>query len=325
MLRQENDQEEVAAERESKASDSPHRLLQAQPQLREEDRVIINIWPSEKNKAVPGLNVGHVSLETPGDYISLWPAPRDPHQARRLPPAAFAKLKRSWNRYFKMRPPLWKPSYIEDCVSEAICEEHCREIDNPGQCYPHERVVALSEAAGLVLLEPGAMFLEDEEIDLLVAVTPAQATVRLALYGLKVGPMHEEFQRLQEKTPGWQLAGSNFFTRLAGQPSKENCASLVYRLLVAGGAYKGRLAVRGSSDTSSAATPDTLIKHIILAKRREIHQHPETRGWVFAGESSLAALEQAHGMKSVDGNRREAAREASAQMSKPSVGSCSLM
>jgi len=41
--------------------------------LFEQKRVIVRIWTSSVNRSYPGDNVGHVSIQTPNQYISLWP------------------------------------------------------------------------------------------------------------------------------------------------------------------------------------------------------------------------------------------------------------
>lgn len=261
--------------------------------LRKEDQVIVNIWSSEDNKSLPGLNVGHVAIETPARYISLWPGARPPRGARSSI-APIAKIQSDLDSYFKSRPPSWKANYLDDCVSEAISEKRCRGIDRLDQCSPHEQAIAVSKEGGITILNEKTPIPEDSQ---LVAVHLAHANVRIALYGLHVGKIHAEFDRLQTSVAGWRLVGSNFLSRLTDSTSKENCASLGYRILSAGGMYKGTLKVKGSSQNASVSTPDVLIKQAMAAKQRELDTHAETRTWTFPGESSLAALQKAYGEK----------------------------
>jgi hypothetical protein len=44
------------------------------PHVRENNRVVIRVWTSSLNHRVPGQDVGHVSIETADNYISLWPS-----------------------------------------------------------------------------------------------------------------------------------------------------------------------------------------------------------------------------------------------------------
>lgn len=277
---------------EEKLSASPHRFLEevkTTMKLREDNRVIIHIWTSSENRIVPGANVGHAALETPHRYISLWPGRRINRE-----PKIGEILRRSWDRYFEVRPPSWKASYLEDCVAEGLSEEHYREIGRIKECRENEEIMAILPEGNLKLLRRGE---EAPAGARLVAVTPLSANVRIALYGLNVGEIHTVFDKLSVHCPGWCLVGSNFLTRLRGA-SGENCASLVYQMLDAGGMYKGMLKIKGSADTSSLTTPDKLIPHILQAKSKEQALHPETREWHFEGESNFLELQRAYGNQS---------------------------
>lgn len=270
-------------------SSQDQRFFSALP-LREEDRVIINIWSSKENKAVPGVNVGHVSIETPTRYISLWPGPHG-ERAERSGIKLVAAVQRSYDHYFNVRPSKWKNSYLDDCVSEAIGEHHYRALDDPKQCQENERLVAIVPDQGFILVTSEVTIPDGS---FYIAVTPAHASVRIALYGLNIGNIHSAFERMYDGVEGWRLIGSNFLSRTLDSNSKENCASLAYRMLDAGGMYRGLLKLQGSSENSSVTKPDVLIKHAMAAKKKELEEHPETRKWLFAGESSLAALEKAY-------------------------------
>jgi len=262
--------------------------------LRQKDRVIINIWSSEDNKSVPGANVGHVAMQTPDRYISLWPGSRD--LRRNTGKSRFISLlHESWGRYFTVRPSNWKPSYLEDCISEALSEGHCREITTVSDKRDGEEILALLPDSAPRILLPTEVPPADAK---LVAVIPLHATVRLALYGLHIGNIHTAFEGLRAKCSGWCLAGSNCLARLSSDHNAENCASVVYRVLSAGGMYQGTLKVTGSSDTSSVATPDKLIRHVMKAKAKEREAYSATKAWTFEGESNLETLEIAYGDRS---------------------------
>lgn len=253
-------------------------------QLRQQDQVIIHIWSSAENKSIPGANVGHAAVQTPDRYISLWPGPRVRRERGKLSAMGI-------QQFFDMRPSNWKPSYLEDCVAEALSEEQCREIRHLREREEKEEVVALLPAAGLRLLNRDELAPEGAT---LIAVTPLHANVRVALYGLNIGHIHTTFTQLQENCPGWRLIGSNFLTRLTNG-SGENCASVAYRILNAGGMYAGTLKAKGSSETLSVTTPDMLIRHVMAAKKKEQHVHAETKDWTFDGETPLEALQKAYG------------------------------
>ncbi len=124
----------VAKPKEENVSKDPSSAKEEQTSVLDpKDYVVVNIWASEENKALEGANVGHISLETRFDYISLWPGPRpeshmvDPHDT-------FAKTKRAIYRYFGERPPSFKQNYTEDCLGEAMSEDRYREINNINKC-----------------------------------------------------------------------------------------------------------------------------------------------------------------------------------------------
>jgi hypothetical protein len=260
--------------------------------LEEKNRVIVNIWTSEENKAVRGANVGHISIATPHRYISLWPGPRENKKI-------VNKLYHKWNRYFGMRPTSWKSDYMEDCISEAMSENYFRKINDVSECKDNEEIIALIPEIGLMRILSGEPVPSDTAV--LFAVTPLQANIRLALFGLKIDKIHAEFDTIKSRCPGWRLVGSNCLSRLSTD-SPENCASVAYRMLCVGGMYRGADKVKASSETSSVTSPDLLAQHLIKAKEKERTERPETSSWTFIGESDLAALIKAYSSEPKEGS-----------------------
>ncbi len=213
------------------------------------DYVVVNIWASKENKALEGANVGHISLETRFDYISLWPGPRPESQLVDAN-AAFAKTKRAIYHYFGERPPSFKQDYTEDCLGEAMSEDRYREISNIKKCKKHE-VAYIFNAEDLTLkpIQKQPEYLKKSEQ--LIAVDLCQASVRLVLYSLQVDKITSEFKSLNKSIKGWQLAGSNIFTRNLKEEATESCASLAFRCLKAGGLYS-KLSSKLSSDRGFA-------------------------------------------------------------------------
>lgn len=242
--------------------------------LDQNDYVVVNIWTSAKNKALPGANVGHISLQTRLGYISLWP--NGGVTKPRYAPALFSPIESKLRRYFAARPADFKQDYQLDCIFEAISEEAYREVRQGDTCQADEILCLCNEGTGKVQVVdaiPGYTY-DDECV---LAVKPLQANVRIILFGLNEDKLRAEFITLKNSIQGWSLAGSNVLTRLT-EKSKENCSSLAYRCLRAGGMYT-KLKSKLSSQTSSVVTPDDLIRHVVAIKEKELQKYTETATW----------------------------------------------
>jgi hypothetical protein len=80
-------------------------------------RVIIRVWTSQDNKQFPGNNVGHISIETPNNYMSLWPIPHPPKQKKEF--QEYNILKQKYLKYFMERPSDFLQSYQDDYHAEG--------------------------------------------------------------------------------------------------------------------------------------------------------------------------------------------------------------
>lgn len=255
------------------------------------DRLIVNIWTSAKNKNIPGINVGHMSIQTPYMYISLWPA--HPSSA----PSKISKL-------FEVRSPKFMQDYTTDTIMEALAEARSEydnlRISDISEIKPGQLAVLHDPEKGSVEIlnsQPKAI----DEKQYILGITPCQANVRIAFYTLSIGRIHQTFNNLKESLKGWKLIGSNILTQaFSSSQLPENCASLVYRLLQAGG-MAGLLGSTGASslcsETSSVVKPDVLVKFLIKAKDTELHKYPKTQNMTFADETSLEKLKEAYGVQ----------------------------
>ncbi len=269
------------------------------PVLKNENQVIVSIWTSEENKAIKGCNVGHISIQMPTEYISLWPGPRE----ETVSASELNKLQlaiRPITNNFEQRPPNFKAGYRDDAVAEALSEGDYRQIAYFSDLVQGEVCVLLRQdqvscCDNAFLKEKG---------DELFAVKPLDANVRIALYGLDIPKMLKKFDALKKDTPGWRMIGSNGLSRLVNSKSAENCASIVLRVLQAGGMYAD-LSSALSSQTSSVVKPDVLLKQVIAAKEKEINVCPESINWVFTGSSNLAEIKAAYQLVNDKANAEE--------------------
>jgi len=118
------------------------------------------------------------------------------------------------------------------------------------------------------------------------------ASVRLVLYDIDPSKMLVEFERMQNGgVTGWKLVGSNTLMPKIKSTSKENCASLAYRLLKEGGINKHHSSkgqgTLDKSNLSSLVSPDKIIKRVLEAKQEELKRCPETADLKVAGEMSV--------------------------------------
>ncbi|MDR3501437.1 MAG: hypothetical protein P4L79_02540 [Legionella sp.] len=84
--------------------------------------VIINIWTSDRNKALPGANVGHISFTTSRGHGSLWPG-----GAQVAVPYKRNALKQERVKFFASAPD-YVDDYEQDCMRETISESGAYEF-----------------------------------------------------------------------------------------------------------------------------------------------------------------------------------------------------
>lgn len=294
-----------------------------------EEYVIVNLWTSKDNKAVQGVNCGHASLTVMnGDketYISLWPGPRQPNKYKA---EFFQEAQDAFNQKFsnfRERPTSFKMNYEEDCLLEAFCEKNYREIKNISECSLEETAYRYDTDSGtFVKLTVQPKGIKPEET--LLAVKLMSAKFRMVLYSFDVDKIVSEFDRLRnpEYVTGWSMAGSNFLTRnlnFSGKTS-ENCASIVYRCLNAGGLFS-RVSSKLSFQPSSAVAPDDLLRIIVAAKVNELDLYTgNPDDWQIADieETSLDSVEKAYDETGQNAN----AENDKVPFLKPSVTTCSI-
>ncbi|WP_133135469.1 hypothetical protein [Legionella rowbothamii] len=116
------------------------------------------------------------------------------------------------------------------------------------------------------------------------AVKLLHANFRVVLYSLDDEKVDQKFEalRLPGAVVGWTMQGSNLFTRNYSNETTENCASLGFRCLEAGGFYSV-LKSNTSSQTSSIVTPDDLLRHVVAYKEKELKSCPESSSWETKG------------------------------------------
>jgi hypothetical protein len=256
--------------------------------LDKENFVIVNIWTSEENEAIPGSNVGHVSLQTKHSYISLWPSKFE-RKNRKL-----NEIEKLYLRYFGERPPSFKLNYEEDCAFEALSENQAREIRHVNDCLIGEVPYLVNSSTGTAtVIQEQSNDLEEDTYFL--ALKPLSANVRIVIYGLRIDKIESEFETLKSTVRGWRLIGSNFYSQNFNEKSAENCSSLAYRLLKTGGLYL-KLEDRSSSENSSVVSPDDLVKHLIPYKEKELVKFPYSKKWfrepICSDESSIEELKK---------------------------------
>lgn len=202
-------------------------------------RVIIRVWTSEENKQFPGHNVGHVSLETPERYMSLWPVPFTQNQINEY--RAAGDLERMYKKYFMERKPDFKSSYQEDYAAE--------------ENQPPQVVICLY---GLDIHSI------ENEFDRLLKITE----------GWRLIGSNQFVQKL-ESAAEVITAHSKIFESEVGNRRVDSCASLALKLLKIGGISQYIDLSKYStftSKTSSVVKPDDILEVIIPAKINELKQ-----------------------------------------------------
>ena len=296
--------------------------------ISKEEYVVINIWTSEENKALKGVNCGHASLTvvngTNETYISLWPGDKKP-----LAVGFWAKpvtLGRRAFSNFLERPTSYQQDYEQDCILEAYSEGRAHVVTSDNPCASDETLYRVdSETNAFVRLnEQPEMIRDDEELWAVKKLQPAN--FRMVLYSINTKQVLNKFNELgdPERITGWSMAGSNFLTRnlnVTGKTS-ENCSSLVYRCLNAGGLFSN-ISSKLSLQPSSAVAPDDLLRVIIAAKTNELGLYKGALDdWKVQGidESSLDFVINAYSNVGQNANPEEDTFPSI----KPSVGGCTL-
>jgi len=102
-----------------------------------------------------------------------------------------------------------------------------------------------------------------------------QPDVTISLYGLDGISISDKFDEISTHLKGWVPCGSNALTR-SNDETAESCASLAYRLLVAGGLFHETNRCF-SSKASAFLTPEALEKIVKSAEKQELNTHPEIK------------------------------------------------
>ena len=292
--------------------------------------VIVNIWTSEFNESLPGDNVGHVSLTiydgTNETYVSLWPGrnkqPYTLGMSEHLENIERKAIKAFYN--FIERPASYQPNYERDCILEARAEDDYRPITNITECRKGETPYRFDSSTwDFVRLTEQPRAIRPTEQLLAIKLIPAN--FRVVLFSLNVNDILDEFQLLKnpDHITGWKMAGSNFFTRNINTKTSENCASIAYRCLNAGGLYS-HLGSKHSAPLSSAVSPDDLLRLIVAVKVIEKRQY-----WGEIEDWRVSELEETP-IDSIIAMYKEKGQDANATndvvpSSKPSMGGCSIM
>ena len=221
---------------------------------KESSRVIVRVWTSRENKSFPGDNVGHVSIETPTSYMSLWPVPFTHEQIAGY--RAAKSLDQQYSKYYMERNPDWKANYQEDYQSEGNQEPQVV------ICLYSLNIDDIESAFGRLQNDTKAWRLVGSNMLL----------QQLETLSVKVA-----------QSAKWPPPAETV----------ENCASLALKLLKAGGMNNlVSFAKEASfcSATSSAVSPDRMLEILIPAKLKEIERHTETQGYQLKVETSIDTL-----------------------------------
>jgi len=221
------------------------------------NRVIIRVWTSEKNQQFPGQNVGHISIETPERYMSLWPVPFSQAQINEYQKAG--TLKQQYLKYFMPRDS----HYMRSCREDEQAE---------GDVKPQVVIC-------LYTLDRKAINMQFERL--------SQETKSWRLIGSNL-----LVQKLESVAETLVLHSTTFQSEV-GKRQVENCASFALKMLKAGDIQQLVSLSENSSfasNTSSSVSPDQILDILLPAKRAELARYPETESFTFGGETPLAAL-----------------------------------
>jgi hypothetical protein len=210
--------------------------------LSQSNRVIVRVWTN---------NVGHISIETPREYMSLWPVPFTEEEIRRYRDAG--TLDRKWLHLFMERAPDFHQNYEEDATAEGV---------------PPEFTICF------YALEIKAMEARFREL--------STSTEGWRLIGRNLF-----FQAVERGTAAITM-GAFALESTAGRRNVDNCASLALQILYAGDvdfSFGASERTRMSSQTSSVVRPADILDLVILAKRAELKVHPETETFQYATET----------------------------------------
>ncbi len=217
-------------------------------------RVIVRVWASQENKAFPGNNVGHVSIETPDIYMSLWPVPFTQQQKDEYNRSGI--LKQKYLKYFMERSASFLQSYQDDYKAE-------------GNIAPQVTISLYSLDYHMI----------ENEFHNLKANTEGWRLIGSNL-----------FVQTLEDTVGTMLSYSKILENKTEHKNIENCASLAVKILKAGGiSHLVDLSTFStfSSRTSSVIKPDDLLTILIPAKLAEEKDNPETAAFRLNNETQL--------------------------------------
>lgn len=113
----------------------------------------------------------------------------------------------------------------------------------------------------------------------------------ICLYSLNIKGIIKKFNDIKDNLAGWRLVGSNVLSRKLKSTNKESCASLAYRLLLAGDIDD--LTSSHSSKAATIVSPDDLGGLIKDAKKVELKDYPETKKFTYEDETPLAEEKEA--------------------------------
>ncbi len=219
-------------------------------------RVIVRVWTSQENKQFPGNNVGHVSIETPDTYMSLWPVPFTQQQINEYTKSNI--LKQQYLKYFMERSADFHQSYQNDYQAE-------------GNTAPQVTICLYSLDYNMV----------ENEFHKLKMNTESWRLIGSNLFVQKLDDAVEIM-----------VSYSKIIENKVEHKNIDNCASLAVKILKAGGI--GQLVDLStfstfSSQTSSIVGPDDVLTILIPAKFAEQQKNPETVAFRLASETQLTA------------------------------------
>ena len=227
----------------------------------ENNRVIVRVWTSSYNKSFPGHNVGHVSIETPTSYMSLWPVPLTLEQIVKYRDAK--TLEKKYSKYYMERDPDFHQNFDVDARDEGA-------------------------PLGLERLEPQVVVcLYSLNVD---DIESAFGHLQHDTRAWRLVGSNMLLQKLETLTVEVVQATKLFDS--GPVETVENCASAALKLLKAGGITNLVNIFKESSfcsQTSSSVSPDKILEILIPAKSKELTRYPETQEYQFQDETPQGA------------------------------------